>query len=298
MKYFNKHDFLWSLPQPLFVFCCLVLTASSYTYGWINPNLLVSVFILIPVPTLLILERLIPKRKEWLLNWKDLATDTFWLFGTYLIWLPLFATYYDAPIHMIFRELGDWVSFPIKLQAYSVIGTLVMALIGTLAIEFIGYWLHRLQHRYMFLWRMHGTHHHVTKMSAARTDRTHPLEFIALNLGAVTVLAFMDASPNVIAVILVFRMILTHINHANLPLTSGIFGWVFTTPEFHRVHHSLEYAESNCNYGCTIILWDRIFGTFAKNEHITVVGNGTGKSLSLWKQLALPFHSSEGIKKL
>lgn len=254
--------------------------------------------VLLPVPMLLIIERFIPKQKEWLLNWKDLATDSFWLFGTYMVWLPLFATYYDAPIYDAFRTLGNWANFSFKLQAYSVVGTLVMALIGTFAIEFIGYWIHRLQHSFMFFWRMHSTHHHVTKLSTARTDRTHPLEFMALNLGAVIVLAFMEASANVIAVILVFRMVSTHINHANLPLTSGIYGWVFTTPEMHRVHHSINYTQSNSNFGCTIILWDRLFGTFSKNEQITVVGNGSGKSLSLWKQLALPFYSSETIRKL
>jgi len=28
------------------------------------------------------------------------------------------------------------------------------------------YWLHRIQHESMFWWRMHATHHHLTKMSA------------------------------------------------------------------------------------------------------------------------------------
>ncbi|WP_133469380.1 sterol desaturase family protein [Paraglaciecola marina] len=298
MRQLTRHDFFLSLPQPLFILGCVILTASSYTYGWISPSLVLAVMILLPVPMLLVLERLLPKRKEWLLNWKDLASDFFWLFGTYIIWLPLYATYYDAPMSDVFRALSLWVDFPYKLQAYSVVGTLIMALIGILAIEFIGYWVHRLQHRFMFLWRMHATHHHVTKMSVARTDRTHPLEFIGLNLGSIIVLAFMGASANVVAVILVFRMISTHINHANLPLTSGIYGWLFTTPEMHRVHHSIDYDESNSNFGCTVIFWDRLFGTFSSKENIVVVGNGTGKSLSLWTQLSLPFYSNKAIRKL
>jgi len=54
----------------------------------------------------------------------------------------------------------------------------------------------------------------------------------------------------------------------------------------------------NTNYGCSIIIWDRIFGTFSGKTEIERVGNGTGKKLSLWTQLALPFYSNERIRRL
>jgi sterol desaturase/sphingolipid hydroxylase (fatty acid hydroxylase superfamily) len=175
---------------------------------------------------------------------------------------------------------------------------LAAAMVGIFAIEFIGYWLHRIQHRFMFFWRIHATHHHITKMSVARADRTHPLEFLGLNLGAAVALAFLGASPEVVGVVLVFRMTTAYTNHCNLPLTSGIFGWLFNTAELHQLHHSCVYAESNTNYGCTVILWDRIFGTYSDKSAIERVGNGTGEQLSLLTQLTIPFRSNKVLRNL
>ena len=86
--------------------------------------------------------------------------------------------------------------------------------------------------------------------------------------------------------------------HANLPLRPGLFGWFFNTPEWHQLHHSLNYDESNTNYGCTLIIWDRIFGTYSGKSTIERVGNGTGRRLSFWTQYTLPFRSNKNILDL
>ena len=132
------------------------------------------------------------------------------------------------------RPLREASGFPFRLEADSVAGLLAAAMVGIVAVEFIGYWAHRIQHRFLFFWRMHATHHHITKMSVARADRTHPLEFPGLNLGSAVALAFLGASADVVAVVLVFRLTTAHVNHCNLPLTSGAFGLVFNTAEWHR----------------------------------------------------------------
>ncbi len=290
--------FLWSLPQPIFVFGCTILTASVVTRGWMDIGLLVSVLIFLPILLILALEYLVPRRKDWLLNWRDIAEDLFWVLATYLIWVPLFDEHYSTPISVAFASLRDASNFPFQLEAESMAGLIGMALIGIIAIEFIGYWAHRLQHRFMFLWRIHATHHHITKMSVGRTDRTHPLEFLGLNLGSAIALAYLGASEGVVAVIVVFRTVSAHVNHANLPLVSGLFGWVFNTAEWHQLHHSCDYDESNTNYGCVVILWDRIFRTFSSKDTIERIGNGTGRQLSLLTQLSIPFRSNEVLRNL
>jgi sterol desaturase/sphingolipid hydroxylase (fatty acid hydroxylase superfamily) len=290
--------FLWSLPQPIFVLSCTLITANACLNYWDNPWTLVSLFIWLPIPLLLILERIMPKRKDWSLNWRDVAEDSFWVLATFLFWVPLYSRYYDSPISNVFYSIRESLGFTFSLEANSMAGLLAMAFLGTLVVEFIGYWAHRVQHRFLFLWRMHATHHHISKMSVARTDRTHPLEFIGLNLGAAVALSFLGASSDVIAVIIVFKMTTVHINHCNLPLTSGAFGWIFSTAEWHQVHHSLNYSESNTNYGCVVIIWDRIFGTFSNKTDVKTIGNGSGKTLSLWAQLMLPLYSNDKLKKL
>ena len=135
-------------------------------------------------------------------------------------------------------------------------------------------------------------------MSAARADRTHPLEFLGLNLGSAVALAFFGASADVVGVVLVFRLTTAHVNHCNLPLVSGVFGWLFNTAEWHQLHHSSDHDESNTNYGCTVIFWDRVFGTFSSKNSIERVGNGTGRRLSLLTQLTIPFRSNDVLRNL
>jgi sterol desaturase/sphingolipid hydroxylase (fatty acid hydroxylase superfamily) len=81
--------------------------------------------------------------------------------------------------------------------------------------------------------------------------------------------------------------------HANLDLGGGPFAWVFTTPGQHLRHHSLDPDEGRSNYGCAVILWDRLLGTYAGDaaaERATMrLGIGEGRELSLGEQLGLPF---------
>jgi sterol desaturase/sphingolipid hydroxylase (fatty acid hydroxylase superfamily) len=81
-------------------------------------------------------------------------------------------------------------------------------------------------------------------------------------------------------------------------LVSGAWGWLFNTPEWHQLHHSFIYKESNTNFGCTVIIWDRLFGTFSGKNHIERVGNGTGEKLSVVTQLFIPFKSDQAIREL
>jgi len=84
-------------------------------------------------------------------------------------------------------------------------------------------------HRTMFLWRIHATHHHITKVSVARADRTHPLEFLTLNLRPAIAMAALGASDNLIGVVIILGLTNAYTNHSNLPLESGVFGWLFNT---------------------------------------------------------------------
>ena len=295
---FIRRDFLWSLPQPLAVLGSAALVASAITTGWTDADRLTSIILLLPIPTLLVLERLAPRRSEWILNWRDYLEDSFWVLATYAIWVPLYDEYYDTPISDAFNWLRETSAFPIRIQGDTTVELLALAFVTMLMTEFIYYWLHRIQHRSFFFWRMHATHHHVTKMSAGRADRTHPLEFAALSLAPTVVLAFFQVSGDVISVFISMRLTTVYFNHCNLPLRSGIFGWVFTTAEWHHLHHSLKRHESDRNFGCALIIWDRVFGTFNGNTDVVKVGNGSGDQLSLLTQLTMPFRSGDTLRNL
>ena len=48
--------------------------------------------------------------------------------------------------------------------------------------------------------------------------------------------------------------------------TLGPLEYVLNTPSHHRVHHARNPYAIDKNYGGILIIWDRIFGTFAQED--------------------------------
>jgi sterol desaturase/sphingolipid hydroxylase (fatty acid hydroxylase superfamily) len=294
-----RASWLWMLPQPFLVLGSMVAIATMITQRWMNPDLFTTLMILLPIPLLIVAERVWTKREDWLLTPKEFAEDAFWLGFAALLWIPLYDDFYSTPLSEAFAWLRDRSPFDLTLAPTTVGGLLGAVLLVKLVESFIYYWCHRIQHESLFFWRMHATHHHITKMGCLRGDRTHPLEYLTLALGTPIALALFGASEDVIAVTAAFHFWNGNLNHANLPLRSlPGYDWIFATAPQHHAHHALELRQSNSNYGCNIILWDRLFGTYCGDETVGEIGAGTGKALSIREQLALAFYPNKRLTQL
>jgi sterol desaturase/sphingolipid hydroxylase (fatty acid hydroxylase superfamily) len=294
-----RASWLWMLPQPFLVLGSMVAIATMITQRWMNPDLFTTLMILLPIPLLIVAERVWTKREDWLLTPKEFAEDAFWLGFAALLWIPLYDDFYSTPLSEAFAWLRDRSPFDLTLAPTTVGGLLGAVLLVKLVESFIYYWCHRIQHESLFFWRMHATHHHITKMGCLRGDRTHPLEYLTLALGTPIALALFGASEDVIAVTAAFHFWNGNLNHANLPLRSlPGYDWIFATAPQHHAHHALELRQSNSNYGCNIILWDRLFGTYCGDEIVGQIGAGTGKALSIREQLALAFYPNKRLTQL
>ena len=295
----KRTEFLWSLPQPLLVLGSMFAVATAITTEWMNADLFTTIMIVLPLPLILYAERIWTKNKSWIPTPKELAEDALWLACAGLIWAPLYDDHYKTPISDAFEWIREQSALPFTLAPETTIGLIVGAVFARTCSEFIYYWLHRWQHQYLFWWRIHATHHHITKMSAARSDRTHPFEFAALNLGTPIVIALLGGSDDLVAVAATFGFWNGWLNHANLPLrTNRIYGLLFSTSSMHHLHHSNDMDLSNKNFGCTIIIWDRLFGTYHDAFEGPPIGSGTGQALSIPTQYALAFYPDEKLKSL
>lgn len=292
-------DFLWAMPQPILVLGSMALVATMVSDEWMNHKLYALVMMILPVPLLIFAERIWTKRKDWILEPKEMAEDGFWLAFGGLLWAPLISDYYKTPVSEGFKAVRDLAPLQITLEPTNVLGLLGAALFVQACSSFIYYWLHRVQHESLFWWRMHATHHHITKMGCMRGARTHPLEYLALALGTPIALALLGASDGVIAVSAAFGMWNGKLNHSNLPLNSmPVYDWFFATAQQHHAHHALALSQSNSNYGCNIILWDRLFGTYCGDTEVGQIGAGKGVPLSIKEQLALAFYPNDRLTNL
>lgn len=131
------------------------------------------------------------------------------------------------------------------------------------------YWQHVLAHKWPLLWRLHRVHHSDKQMDVSTAVRFHPLEIIFSMFYKFCVIALLGAPA--MAVIL-FELILSSgalFNHSNIRIGKGldrVLQAFIVTPNMHRIHHSDEQIETDSNYGFSISLWDRIFGSYTQNN--------------------------------
>lgn len=131
------------------------------------------------------------------------------------------------------------------------------------ASEFLWYWIHRAEHRWPLVWRAtgHGAHHSFKKLNAVNAGANHPIELFWIVLPALLVELLFGVGVATYGALLLITVQVA-IVHSNLRLNSRVIGVLLTTNAWHIRHHSADLAESNTNYGCAAILWDRVFGTF------------------------------------
>ncbi len=148
------------------------------------------------------------------------------------------------------------------LPLWSIV-TLQVAIV-IVVVDFVEYWRHRLHHRSALLWRLHRVHHNDPLLDATTAGRIHPVESVVATLLTVIVLiaAGVPIWIEVLRATLVNPVVFAQ--HANVrfsPLLERLAARWIATPEWHRVHHSRDVADQNCNFGQLLSIWDRIFGT-------------------------------------
>lgn len=55
------------------------------------------------------------------------------------------------------------------------------------------------------------------------------------------------------------------LEHSNLHIPRWVdttLGWIFVTPNMHKVHHAQDQHYTDSNFADIFILWDRLFGTY------------------------------------
>jgi len=166
--------------------------------------------------------------------------------------------------------------------------SLVQLLMVFVMSEFIWYWVHRAEHRWLLVWRVsgHGAHHAFKKLGALNGGLNHPFELFLLLLPAAAIGLFFGVGGAAAGAALLLGT-QASVVHANVHLNNVGIGWLLTTNRHHIHHHSVVLEESNTNYGCAIILWDRLFGTYS-NGVTTETGTGPTEP-SLWQKFQMPF---------
>jgi len=162
-----------------------------------------------------------------------------------------------------------------------------------LGVDFLYYWFHRLSHEVNAFWAAHVVHHQSEEYNLA----------VALRQGALQgwfswafylPLALVGFPPLMFLAVSAFDTLYQFWIHTRVIGRLGPLEWVLNTPSNHRVHHARNPKYIDRNHGGTLIVWDRLFGTYKAEEEEPVYGvttplrswNPVWANLHYWVELA------------
>jgi len=230
-----------------------------------------------------VLEWFFERHEGWRLNMREFATDVFYVVLGYTVisWVSEYLA--ETPLSLIKEKLDittPWtLGMPFLLQVALVI----------FLIEFGQYWMHRLMHNSHPFWLTHAPHHHITQLNAMKGYVGNPIELFLISLSVVALFDFDQAA--LFCAINVLGVISTYA-HANVRADPPLFySFFFTTIRHHSLHHSTDYESTRCNYANSLIVIDRVLGTYREGE-AAVVGQDDLRRLSIREQFLFPFQST------
>lgn len=260
----------------------LVAALSAWYLNQDNP--LTWVWIVIAVQFVLgCLEAWRPAR----LDWRQMAPEKLRNIGIAMViyfGTGVVALLYDTHFTPLLTSLRTELGLNLWPQRWPLMTQVLLLFV---LVELIWYWLHRFEHRFSAVWRIsgHGAHHSFKHLGAINFATNHPLELVWIAFPSAFVGVLLGAGPAIGGAV-VLATVQASIVHSNLQLNSRVIGWFFTTNQYHIRHHSQVMVESNTNYGCSTIFWDRVFGTFASGPTLET---GTGPTEpSTWQKLWMP----------
>lgn len=176
-----------------------------------------------------------------------------------------------------------------KLAVTEVQSAWLTYVVAFIALDFAGYWTHRVQHVVNFFWNGHIVHHSSEDFNLACALRQSISNVARLFIIFLLPAAILGVPGNVIAIVAplhLFAQFWYHTQHIN---KMGFLEKIIVTPSHHRVHHAINPEYLDRNYGQIFIFWDKIFGSYQEELPDVPPVYGITRPVSTWNPVKINF---------
>jgi sterol desaturase/sphingolipid hydroxylase (fatty acid hydroxylase superfamily) len=155
--------------------------------------------------------------------------------------------------------------------------------------EFSYYWFHRVSHECRLFWASHVVHHSSQRYNLSTALRqTWTGSFMSFVFWLW--LPIVGFAPVMIMAMKAISLLYQFWIHTELVRSLGPLETVFNTPSHHRVHHGSNPRYIDRNHGGTLIIWDKLFGTFEPENPADPVRFGLTKNIETYNPVRIAFH--------
>ena len=153
------------------------------------------------------------------------------------------------------------------------------------------YWFHRISHERRWFWASH-VQHHSSRSYNLSTALRQPWTGLATGTFIWHLpLPLLGFPPPLVLFFQGISLVYQYWIHTEaIARMPRWFESLLNTPSHHRVHHATNPRYLDANYAGVLILWDRIFGTFAAETDADRPRYGIVKPLETYNPLRIAFH--------
>ncbi len=184
------------------------------------------------------------------------------------------------------------VSYPFLERSLAVLEietTWLVYLVGFVAIDFAGYWSHRLNHTVNSFWNNHVIHHSSEEFNLACALRQTISSLLGIYALFLIPAAILGIPPKVITLISPIHLFLQFWYHTRHLPRMGVLEYLIITPSQHRVHHAINPIYIDKNFGQIFTWWDRMFGTFQEELDEVPPVYGVTRPARTWNPIKINF---------
>lgn len=138
-------------------------------------------------------------------------------------------------------------------------------------VDFAYYWAHRMSHEINLFWGGHVVHHQSEEYNLSVALRQSSFQVVwtfAFNLP----LALLGFKTLDLALMAALNTLYQFWIHTDTIKKLGFLEYFLNTPSHHRVHHGRDPKYIDKNHAGSLIIWDKMFGTFQAEEEPPTYG--------------------------
>ncbi len=161
--------------------------------------------------------------------------------------------------------------------------------VAFIALDFAGYWVHRIAHEYNLFWNNHIVHHSSEEFNLACALRQSISSIVKIFAIFLLPAAFLGVPQEVIAIVAPLHLFAQFWYHTQHIGRMGFLEKIIVTPSHHRVHHAINAEYLDKNYGQIFIFWDKLFGTYQEEMPAVSPVYGVTRPVQTWNPIKINF---------
>ena len=161
--------------------------------------------------------------------------------------------------------------------------------VAFIALDFAGYWVHRISHEYNLFWNNHIIHHSSEEFNLACALRQSISSIVRIFAIFLLPAALLGVPQQVIAIVAPLHLFAQFWYHTQHIGKMGFLEHIIVTPSHHRVHHAINSIYLDRNYSQIFIIWDKLFGTFQQELADVPPVYGVTRPVQTWNPIKINF---------